>query len=201
MSSISYVQVNAGCLPLNFEVTGTGPTRISQLPPSVDKVLDHHPFVDLLMKKYQQSIKKCAMRLGISNVFENPLLSCIQFSQWIVDKGFDKQAKLVMKDWGLEMLPPQIALFRHLTHLDLSGNHLKRLFPELSSLMDLEELDISGNEVELPDLSHLPKLRVVRANNCGLVAVPQWVKGCPSLELFECNNNLINPDSDEGIYY
>ena len=203
MSTISYVRINDYNLPLDFQVTGMGPTRISKLPPDTKKILDSHPLVNALMKKYQKNVKQWADHLNIKDLSEDPLMSCVQLSERIVSKGYHKEKKLVMKDWELDILPPQIALFKNLAYLDLSGNHLRRLFPELPSLMELEELDISGNKVEIPDLSHLPKLRIIKANSCGLLAIPDWVQRCKSLELFECNNNCANINShtmDIGIY-
>lgn len=188
MSSVSFVRLQDPCLTLNFEVTGTGPNRIYSLPTGVE-VLERHQFVDLLMSKYQKTIAICVERLGGQHVPTH----FVKFSQWIIEKKHHEATKLDMKGWELDILPPQIALFQNLKELDLSENKLRRLFPELPFLESLEVLDVSGNQVELPDLSHLPKLRIVKANRCGLLSIPKWVSECPTLH-FEAEGNPLSDD-------
>lgn len=204
MSSITYVRIEDPYYPLNFKVTGTGPTRISELPPSVEKVANGHHLLNILMSQYQKGIEKCAKKWNLVDVPQDPMVCCAKFSEWVVKNQHHNNTHLDLSNLELEILPPQIGLFRELTHLNLSGNHLRRLFPELTSLQNLQELDISGNTVELPDLSSLPHLRVVKANDCNLVEVPQWISKCPKLQSIEMKDNLIDeelyPDLDVRVH-
>lgn len=181
-------------LDLCFHAHLFGANRIPKVPTGsvpmlfVDEGIAHVRYLLGLYKTAVLSIAEC-WKLRIEGT---PLEVCEKFTRLVVDGEYNKSTKLSLSGIGLAHLPPQIALFRDLEELDLSENQLVILFPELPQLKGLEVLDVSGNKgVMLPDLSALPNLRVLRANNCGLGAVPQWLDQCPKLERVELKNNNI----------
>ncbi|MCB1067388.1 MAG: leucine-rich repeat domain-containing protein [Simkania sp.] len=202
MSSVQYYEGGYYCyhqthLDLCFQVnpTKTGLNRICEIPQAsvsslfVDQWFD---YVKYLLELYKSAILTIAKQWDLT--LEGTSLEVSEkFSSLIVAKEYHKMEKLSLKGLGLSSLPPQIGLFKDLKELDLSGNNLVILFPELTRLDSLEVLDISGNQVGtmLPDLSGLPNLRGLRANRCGLGAVPEWLNRCPKLEFVELHGNGI----------
>ncbi|CCB88292.1 leucine-rich repeat domain-containing protein [Simkania negevensis] len=184
-------------LDLCFQVNSskTGLNRICEIPKaSVSSLFvdEGFVFVKYLLELYKNSILTIAKQWDLT--LEGTSLEVSEkFSSHIVANEYHKKEKLSLKGLGLSSLPPQIGLFKDLKELDLSGNNLVILFPELTRLDSLEVLDISGNLVgtTLPDLSGLLNLRILRANKCGLGAVPEWLNRCPKLEFVELQGNGI----------
>lgn len=144
------------------------------------------------LEKIQGAIAVIGKAFGWA-VPKDPLIACVKFSERIRSQKLHLNKQLSLKELGLTLIPPQIALFENVTHLDLSGNKLRKVFPELPYFHQLEELDISGNEgLELPDLSHLENLRVIKANRCGWREVPSWIQAAIKKGLkVELQGNLL----------
>jgi len=181
-------------LNLCFELQTLGANWVAEIPQDVMPVLffdERFIFVEELLKSYRVAIAAIGKSFGWTAP-ESPVACCAQFSELLVGKKMHQWTELSLESLGISILPPQISLFRQLTHLDLSGNKLKRLFPELLSLGTLEVLDVSGNEnIMLPDLSALPRLRMIKANGCCWSEIPAWMEESASLEEVELKNNKI----------
>jgi len=169
-------------LNLYFQHSLFGMSRVTALPREALLSSDAlHPvsvfvYLDDQLKKIQEAITVIGRTFGWEAPAK-PLVACVQFSEWITRQKLHLSKKLSLKGLGLTLIPPQMALFKDVTHLDLSGNKLRRVFPELPYFSKLEELDISGNEgLELPNLSHLKNLRVIKANCCGWREIPSWIQ-------------------------
>lgn len=181
-------------LDLCFRAHAFGANRIPKVPTGSVPMLfvdQGITYVRYLLDLYKTAVLSIAEHWKL-RVEGTPLEVCEKFTRLVVMNEYNKRTELSLSGIGLAHLPPQIALFRDLKELDLSDNQLVILFPELPQLEDLEVLDVSGNKgVMLPDLSTLPNLRILRANNCGLGAVPEWLDKCPKLERVELKSNHI----------
>lgn len=160
-----------------FKECSHGVKRIHEIPKNA-LVAQYNPARDEDIRRifecYQESILKL-----VGHFDHDPLECCLKFSSTIKASNLHLTEEFSLAERKLAYIPPQIGLFRNLKRLDLSNNNLRQLFPELPSFTSLEELDISGNQgIAIPDLRGLKNLRVLKAKNCGLVAVPDWIWEC-----------------------
>ncbi|MBL3657499.1 leucine-rich repeat domain-containing protein [Fulvivirga sediminis] len=80
-------------------------------------------------------------------------------------KELDHLQSLDIGEIGLRYITPQISVLTQLRSLSFGFNELEELPVEISALKELEELFLNSNQFsDIPDLSALPKLKILNMN-------------------------------------
>ncbi len=101
-------------------------------------------------------------------------------------------SRLDISGCGLVRLPGGAEAFKGLTELTLDASKLESLPPWIRDHGKLEWLSAQGTDsLYWTQELHLPAARVIRLSDCGLKAVPSWLRQCRELRTLVLENNRL----------
>jgi Leucine-rich repeat (LRR) protein len=107
--------------------------------------------------------------------------------------GLEKTSEWNLRDKNLYEFPECLCAFSDTSKLDLSRNHLESISPAIGNMVNLTDLSVSENQnlKFLPsEIARLPHLDALRAENCGLTALPDFAN--PKLRALNVSQNQLS---------
>lgn len=103
----------------------------------------------------------------------------------------DSVLTLLLRDKGLVSLPKEVAKFKNLKSIDLSGNKLTSFPTELLQLPGLAIVDLSNNTIKsVPaDISKMTQLTRLNLKNTGITTLPASIGACKGLVFLDVSRN------------